>query len=60
VNVLDGHQAGRPVADGQSPEFFSGNMAGLSRVLSKVASEKVVIRDAGGKMLQTVTFEWEK
>ena len=60
VNLLDGHQAGRPVADGQSPEFFSGNMAGLSRVLSKVASEKVVIRDAGGKMLQTVTFEWEK
>jgi hypothetical protein len=43
---------------GGAPEFFSGNIASLSRTLADVASEKIVIRDAGDKVFQTVTYEW--
>ena len=59
-------QAGHPsgagaqgtAADGQSPSFFSGNMAGLGRVFSKVESEKLEEKDQGTRVLQTVTYRW--
>jgi len=60
VNLLDGHAAGSSSTPGQSPEFFSGNIAGLSGVLAKLSSEKITVRDAGSKVMQTVTYEWEK
>jgi hypothetical protein len=42
----------------RQPQFFSENIASLSRTLSEVLSEEIVIRDAGDKTLQTVTYEW--
>ena len=60
ANVLDGRTAGSAPAAGQMPEFFSGNVAGLSGVLAKLTSEKIVVRDARSKVLQTVVYEWEK
>lgn len=43
---------------GHTPEFFSENIGSLSSTLAAVASERIVIRDAGDKVLQTVTYEW--
>ena len=59
-------QAGHPseagqqgaAANGQSPSFFSGNMAGLGKVFSKVESEKMDEKDQGTRVLQTVTYRW--
>ena len=59
-------RAGRPsgagsqgaAADSQSPSFFSGNMTGLGKVLSKVESEKMEEKDRGDRVLQTVTYRW--
>jgi hypothetical protein len=44
---------------GDTPDFFSKNIGSLSSTLAGVSSEKIVIRDAGGKVTQTVTYEWE-
>ncbi len=44
---------------GAEPPFFSANLASLSRVLSGLDSESVVIRDSAGKTLQTVTYRWK-
>jgi hypothetical protein len=41
-----------------SPSFFSGNMAGLGRVFSKVESETIAEKDEGTKVRQTVTYRW--
>ena len=41
-----------------TPEFFSENLHSLSSALADVASEKMVIRDAGDRVLQTVSYEW--
>lgn len=60
AGLLDGHTRGAGQAAGQTPEFFSGNIASLSRVFAKLSSENIVVRDAGGKVLQTATYEWEK
>ena len=38
------------------PTFFSGNIAGLSRVLSRVATESIVVHDNGGSLTQTITY----
>jgi len=45
-------------ANGQSPSFFSGNIAGLGRVFSKVESEKMEEKDQGTRVMQTVTYRW--
>jgi hypothetical protein len=42
------------------PPFFSGNMASLSRILAGVSSEKIEIREDGGKMRQSVIYEWSQ
>jgi hypothetical protein len=43
---------------GDTPDFFSRNIGSLSSTLAGVSSEKIVIRDAGDKVMQTVTYEW--
>jgi len=48
---------GIPGADRQ-PQFLSENIASLSATLEAVSSEKIVVRDAGDKVLQTVTYQW--
>jgi hypothetical protein len=44
----------------RQPQFFSENIASLSATLAAVSSEKIVIRDAGDKVLQTVTYQWSQ
>jgi hypothetical protein len=42
----------------RQPQFFSGNVASLSTVLSVISAENVIVRRDGNKELQTVTYEW--
>jgi len=53
-----GVSVGAPPGAGHIPEFFSENIASLSFMLAGVSSEKIVVRDAGDKVMQTVTYEW--
>lgn len=61
---LDATAAGGPVFanpnGGATPAFFSGNIASFSSVLAVVSSERLVVRDAGDRVLQTVTYEWSR
>src|SRR5712691_1463480 len=41
-----------------TPQFFSENIASLSSTLAGVSSEKIVVHEAGGKVMQTVIYEW--
>jgi hypothetical protein len=50
---------GLPAADRQ-PQFLSENIASLSSTLAAVSSEKIVVRDAGDRILQTVTYQWSQ
>jgi hypothetical protein len=45
---------------GSTPDFFSNNIAGLSSALAGLSSEKIVVRDAGSRVSQTVTYEWAR
>lgn len=60
TGLLDrsGNDTGGSAGAGHTPEFFSKNIQSLSATLAGVASEKIVVRDAGDKVLQTVTYEW--
>lgn len=51
-----GGSAGR----GRTPEFFSENIGSLSSTLAGVTAEKIVVRDAGDRVTQTVTYEWAR
>jgi len=42
------------------PQFFSENMASLSRTLAGVSAERIEVRSEGGKVRQTVTYEWSE
>lgn len=44
----------------RQPQFFSENIASLSTTLAGISSEKIVVRDSGDKVLQTVTYEWSQ
>jgi hypothetical protein len=44
----------------RQPQFFSGNMASLSSTLTAVSGESVEVRSDGGKVRQTVTYEWSQ
>jgi hypothetical protein len=48
-----------PDLTSREPQFFSGNLASLSRVLSVLDSESVVVRDSPAKTFQTVTYRWK-
>jgi hypothetical protein len=55
-----GVDVGTALGAGHIPEFFSENIASLSSMLAGVSSEKIVIRDAGDKVMQTVIYEWAR
>jgi hypothetical protein len=44
----------------RTPQFFSENIASLSSTLSAISSERIVVRSAGNKELQTVTYKWSQ
>ena len=44
----------------RAPQFFSENMASLSQMFGDVAGEKILERQDGNKVLQTVTYDWRK
>ncbi|HKV77207.1 MAG TPA: hypothetical protein VJP02_03665 [Candidatus Sulfotelmatobacter sp.] len=44
----------------REPQFFSGNLASLSATLADVSAERIEIRSDGGKVRQTVTYEWSQ
>ena len=52
------------IAYGQNSErqsqFFSGNMSSLSSTLGAVSAERIEVRSDGGKVRQTVTYEWSQ
>jgi len=48
-----------PEPTNSEPQFFSGNLASLSRVFFALDSETIVIRDSGEKTFQTVTYRWK-
>ena len=45
---------------GSTPSFFSDNIASLSSALGSLSSERIVVRDSGNKVSQTVTYEWAR
>jgi hypothetical protein len=57
VDRPDTNPSGVPDRERQ-PQFFSENIPSLSTTLAAVSSERVVVRDAGDKVLQTVTYQW--
>ncbi len=59
VDRPDLNPSGAGRAQGQ-PQFFSENIASLSTALAAVSSEKIVVRDAGDRVLQTVTYQWSQ
>ncbi|MGO9085736.1 MAG: hypothetical protein ACLQBK_10955 [Candidatus Sulfotelmatobacter sp.] len=42
------------------PQFFSENMASVSRMLAGVSAERIEVRSEGAKVRQTVTYEWSE
>ena len=59
---LAGHR-GEPdqqggAVSGENPAFFSGDAASLSRMFSKVDSERIEEHDHGAELTQTVTYAW--
>jgi hypothetical protein len=62
VTVVDRPDANLPGTSGaeRQPQFFSENIASLSATLTAVSSEKIIVRDAGDKTLQTVTYQWSQ
>jgi hypothetical protein len=55
-----GIEMGAPAGAGHIPQFFSENIASLSSMLAGVSSEKIVVRSAGDKVMQTVTYQWDR
>jgi hypothetical protein len=43
----------------REPAFFSSNLASLSRVLSRLDSESIVIRRSGDKTFETIIYHWK-
>jgi hypothetical protein len=59
VDRPDLNPSGIPGSQRQ-PQFLSENIASLSATLAAVSSEKIVVHDAGDKVLQTVTYQWSQ
>jgi len=51
--------SGVPGAE-QQPQFFSDNIRSLADTLAAVSSQRIEIRGDGGKVRQTVTYEWSQ
>lgn len=57
ASILDVPSRSANVGEGE-PEFFSQNIASLSRTLAGVGSETIVVRRAAGLDRQTVRYRW--
>jgi len=44
----------------RQPQFFAENVASLSRTLTGISAERIVVRFEGDKVLQTVTYAWSR
>lgn len=44
----------------REPQFFSENMASLSRTIAAVAAERVEVHSEAGLVRETVTYEWSE
>jgi hypothetical protein len=44
----------------RQPQFLSENITSLTSTLAAVSSEAIVVRDAGDRVLQTVTYQWSQ
>lgn len=62
TGLIDGSRMfGGSMQNGErQPQFFSGNMASLSSTLAAVSSEKIEAREDGGKVRQSVVYEWSQ
>jgi hypothetical protein len=60
TGLLDRGNNGPGVSPGteRAPQFFSDNITSLSFSLAAVSSERIVVREAGDKVMQTVTYQW--
>jgi hypothetical protein len=52
-------QGQEAAGNGNTPAFFSGDLAGLSRTFAAMQSERVVERRDGPVVRQTVTYVWQ-
>jgi len=62
AGLVDRPNTGMANGDGaeRQPQFFSGNLASLSATLSGVSAERIEVRGDGGKVRQSVTYEWSQ
>lgn len=58
VGIIDRSAADNKPYSYYVPAFFSRNIGGLSRMLARLESEKVLGREEGDKVYQTVTYTW--
>ena len=42
------------------PQFFSGNMSSLSTTMAAVSAARIEVREEGGKVRQSVIYEWSQ
>jgi len=52
----DGSDAG---SQNQAPAFFSGDIASLSQTFNAMTEEKMIERDGGDVVTETVTYQWK-
>lgn len=58
MSLLDNRDSAENSAPGRAPQFFSENIGSLSGALSDLSAERISVRDAGDKVLQTVHYKW--
>lgn len=51
---------GQPPQRGQTPAFFSGNLASFGRVFAAVSRESIEQRDRGAAVTQSVRYVWSQ
>jgi hypothetical protein len=59
-NSTAASEGGGAGSDGQTPPFFSGNIASLSRMFAHVSRESIEEKDQGERVTQTVVYQWQK
>ena len=58
VSLIDRPSRGN--AENREPQFFSQNIASLSKTLAGIQSQSIVARRVGGVETQTVLYEWAR
>lgn len=61
MSALDsGNRAsGESEGEERMPQFFSDNITSLSAVFGRISALRIVARDVGSRVTQTVTYEWQ-